>query len=250
MKMIMFHSFRRGVGRSSMIANMTALLAIEGYRIGVIDTNIQAPSLHILFNLDEDNITYSLNDYLSDNCEIRQTVHHITSRLHPNMKGDVFFIPASPQAEDIARVLRHSHDMEKLNTGLQQLVEELRIDVLLIDPPSGLTEEALYLIGISDTVLILMRPDQQDYQGTGIMIDVIRKLDISQLLLLVNEVPTAFDLNEVRKHVAHTYLCQVAAVVPHSEEMLTLGSNAIFVLRYPDRPQTELYKQIANRLLI
>lgn len=233
-----------------MIANMTALLATEGYRIGVIDTNIQAPSLHILFNLDEDNITYSLNDYLSDNCEIRQTVHHITSHLYPNMKGDVFFIPASSQADDIAKVLRHSHDMEKLNTGLQQLAEELRIDVLLIDPPSGLTEEALYLIGISDTVLILMRPDQQDYQGTGIMIDVIRKLDIPQLLLLVNEVPIAFDLNELITKVAQTYNCQVVAVVPHSEEMLALGSHAIFVLQYPDCPQTELYKQIANRLVV
>lgn len=246
----MIHSFRRGVGRSTIIANITTLLATEGCRVGVIDTNIQAPSLHILFNLDEDDITYSLNDYLSGKCDIQQTVHTITARLDTEMKGEVFFIPASSQADDIARVLKHSHDMEQLNAGLQQLTVRLRLDVLFIDPPSGLTEEALYIISIADTVVILMRPDQQDYQGTGIMIDVIRKLDIPQLLLLVNEVPIAFDLNELRTKIAQTYNCQVAAVVPHSEEMMALDSKGIFVLRYPNNPLTELYRQIANKFMI
>jgi MinD-like ATPase involved in chromosome partitioning or flagellar assembly len=203
-----------------------------------------------LFNLDEDDFTYSLNDYLSGKSDIQQTVHTITSRLHSDMKGEVFFIPASSQADDIARVLKHSHDMEQLNAGLQQFAEELRLDVLFVDPPSGLTEEALFIIGISDTVVILMRPDQQDYQGTGIMIDVIRKLEIPQLLLLVNEVPIAFDLKEVRTRISQTYNCQVAAVVPHSNEMMTLDSNGIFVLRYPNDPLTELYRQIANKLVV
>lgn len=249
-KIIMIHSFRRGVGRSTIIANITALLATEGRRVGVIDTNIQAPSLHILFNLDEDDITYSLNDYLSRKCDIQQTVHPITSHLDTEMKGEVFFIPASSQADVIARVLKHSHGMEQFDAGLQQLTAKLRLDVLFIDPPSGLTEEALYIISIADTVVILMRPDQQDYQGTGIMIDVIRKLDLPQLLLLVNEVPIAFDLNELRTRIAQTYNCQVAAVVPHSEEMMALDSKGIFVLRYPNNPLTELYRQIANKLMI
>ena len=248
---MMFHSFRRGVGRSTLIANMTALLAIEGYRVGVIDTNFQAPSLHILFGLNEDNLTYSLNDYLSDQCDIQQTVYNITSRLGLDIKGEVHFVPASTRVDDIASILKQSYDMDRLNAGLQHVAEELRLDVLLIDPQSGLNEEALYAIGISDIVIILMRPDSQDYQGTGIMIDVVRKLDVPQLLLLVNEVPAAmFDLTKVKTEISAAFSCQVAAAVPHSDDMMALDSKGLFVLRYPDHPQTELYKQIAKRLMM
>jgi len=38
---------------------------------------------------------------------------------------------------------------------------------LLIDTHAGLGEETLLAIVISHTLLIVMRPDQQDYEGTG-----------------------------------------------------------------------------------
>ena len=249
-KIIMMHSFRRGVGRSTLIANIAVLLAREGKRVGVIDTNLQTPGLHILFNLDENDITYSFNDYLSGKCDIQQATYNMSSHIGTHMEGEVFFVPCSSHAEDIARVLRHHYDMERFNVGLQQFAEKLGLDVLLIDPHSGLNEEALYAIAIADTVIILMRPDRQDYQGTGIMIDVIRKLHVPQLMLLVNEVPAEFDLNEVRAKIKQIYNCQVAAVVPHTEKMLSLGSNGIFVLHYPEHTLTELYEQIAARLMV
>lgn len=54
-------------------------------------------------------------------------------------------------------------------------------------------------------------------------VDVDRKLDVPKMLMLVNKVPTTFDLNEVRKRVEETYNATVAAVFPHSDEMMTLA---------------------------
>ena len=47
----------------------------------------------------------------------------------------------------------------------------------------------------------------------------------------------------------NTGSCPVAAVLPHSDEMMNLASEGIFVLRYPDHPMTALYKQVAADLL-
>ena len=69
-----------------------------------------------------------------------------------------------------------------------------------------------------------------------------------RLLLIVNKVPSVFDFAEVKARVEKTYNCEVAAVLPHSDEMMTLASAGIFALRYPDHPMTALYKQVAAKL--
>ena len=87
------HSFRGGTGKSNTTANITALLAAEGRRVGVIDTDIQSPGIHVLFGLDEEQMLHSLNDYLWGKCDIKQTAHDVTPKLGPGNQGKVFLIP-------------------------------------------------------------------------------------------------------------------------------------------------------------
>jgi septum site-determining protein MinD len=248
-KIISIHSFRRGTGKSNMTANVTALLAVEGRRVGVIDTDIQSPSLHILFGLDEEEMTHSLNDYLWGKCAIEQTAHDVTPRLNAEIKGQVFLIPSSAQVSEITRVLREGYDVGLLNDGFRKLVEELELDVLVVDTHAGLNEETLLSIAVSDALAIILRTDQQDYQGTGIMVEVARKLDVPRMVLIVNEVPSVFNLAEVKSKVEQTYHCEVAAVLPFSDEMMALASASIFALRYPDHPVTDMLKQVVARLV-
>ena len=69
---IAIHSFRGGTGKSNITANVAALLAVGGRRVGVIDTDIQSPGIHVLFGLDEEHMNYALNDYLWGTCTITQ----------------------------------------------------------------------------------------------------------------------------------------------------------------------------------
>ena len=52
-RIISIHSFRGGTGKSNTTANVAALLAAEGLRIGVVDTDIQSPGIHVLFGVDQ-----------------------------------------------------------------------------------------------------------------------------------------------------------------------------------------------------
>jgi septum site-determining protein MinD len=103
---------------------------------------------------------------------------------------------------------------------------------------------------ISHVLLIVLRPDQQDYEGTGVTVKVAQGLQVPRMLLMVNKTPPTFDPDAVRRKVEDAYGCRVAAVLPHSDEMMNLASEGIFVVRYPDHPMTALYKQVAADLVV
>ena len=63
-KIATFHSFRRGTGRTNLLASLAVLLTQRGKRVGVIDTNMQSPSAHILFKLPDSEIAHTLDNYL------------------------------------------------------------------------------------------------------------------------------------------------------------------------------------------
>jgi septum site-determining protein MinD len=58
------HSFRGGTGKSDTTANVAALLAGSGKRVGVIDADIQSPGIHVLFGIAGDEVSGSLNEFL------------------------------------------------------------------------------------------------------------------------------------------------------------------------------------------
>ena len=120
----------------------------------------------------------------------------------------------------------------------------------MIDTHPGLNEETLLSIAVSDALAIIMRPDQQDYQGTGVTVEVARKLGVPRMLLVVNKTPSVFDANEVKARVEKTYNCQVAAVLPHSDEVMTLASAGVFVLKFPDHEITQKLKTVAQLLVM
>jgi MinD-like ATPase involved in chromosome partitioning or flagellar assembly len=246
---ISVHSFRGGTGKSNTTANLAALLAAQGKRVGVVDTDIQSPGIHVLFGLDENtDIGYSLNDYLWGKCAIEKTAHDVTDKLGPGIKGKVFLIPSSIKAGEIARVLREGYDVSLLNDGFQALIENLKLDYLAIDTHPGLNEETLLSIAISDVLVLIMRPDQQDYQGTGVTVEVAHKLGVPRMLMVINKVPEKFNMDEVKARIEKIYNCPVGAVIPHSEEMMILASAGVFSLIYPDHPITNTYKKLIAQI--
>jgi MinD-like ATPase involved in chromosome partitioning or flagellar assembly len=245
---ISVHSFRGGTGKSNTTANLAAILAQSGKRVGVIDTDIQSPGIHVLFGLAGDEITASLNDFLWHGRDIKDAAQNVTPAGLDHPGGRVYLIPSSIKPGEITRVLREGYDAQRLTQGLRRLVDELELDVLLIDTHPGLNEETLLSLVISHTLLIVMRPDHQDYEGTGITIKVARGLQVPHMLLIVNKTPPSLDPEAVKATAEQAYGCEVAAVLPHSDEMMILASEGIFVVNYPDHPLTSLYRSIATRL--
>jgi MinD-like ATPase involved in chromosome partitioning or flagellar assembly len=196
----------------------------------------------------------ALNDYLWGRCAIEETAYDVGPTLTVGegeiavMAGGIYLIPSSLKAGEITRVLREGYDVGLLNDGFRELIRRLDLDYLFIDTHPGLNEETLLSIAISDVLLIILRPDYQDYQGTAVTVDVARKLEVPRLLLAINKVLLAFDFDALRQQVETAYGAPVAGILPLNEEMVRLGSRDIFSLRYPDHPFTETIRQIATQI--
>jgi len=248
-RIISVHSYRGGTGKSNLTANMAALLASSGLRIGVVDTDIQSPGIHVIFGMNQEQLSHSLNDYLWGLCSIEQAAYDVSPQEQGAQGGALYLIPSSIEAGEITRVLREGFDPGLLNDGFLHLLETLELDALLIDTHPGLNEETLLSIAISDALLVILRPDRQDYLGTSVTVDIARRLDVPKMRLIVNKVPAIFDEAQVRLEVESAYGCTVAAILPHSDEMMALGSGGLFVNRYPENEITDRLRQVAGTLL-
>lgn len=250
-KVISVHSFRGGTGKSNTTANLAAVIAQQGYRVGIVDTDIQSPGIHVIFGFNEDKMKQSLNDYLWGRCTVEDAAYDVSDVLDRQRypQSAIFLIPSSLRAGEIARVLREGYDVGLLNDGFQSLISRLRLDYLLIDTHPGLNEETLLSITISDVLLLILRPDQQDLQGTAVTIDIARKLEVPKMLLLANKVLPMFDQVALKQDLERTFGTPVASVLPLSEEMIQLGSRGIFCLRYPRHPLSQQLAEVAAQLL-
>jgi septum site-determining protein MinD len=244
---VSIHSFRGGTGKSNTTANVAVILTQAGRRVGVIDADIQSPGIHVLFGLAGSDVDASLNDFLFGEREIGEVALDVTDGAGA-AGGRLFLIPSSMQPGEITRVLREGYDPQRLSTGLRELVEELALDVLLIDTHPGLHEETLLSLVLSNALIVVMRPDEQDYEGTGITVRIAQELEVPRIMLVVNKAPDTLDPAHVEERVRAAYGCEVAAVLPHSDDLMRLASEGVFTLRFPAHPLSDLYRQVASRV--
>lgn len=247
-KIISVHSFRGGTGKSNTTANVAAAMAALGQRVGIVDTDIQSPGIHVLFGMDESKMHRALNDYLWGRCPIEETAYDVTPSEVKAKKGSIYLIPSSIKAGEIAKILREGYDVTMLNDGFGELIKRLKLDYLFIDTHPGINEETLLSITISDVLVIILRPDRQDFQGTAVTVEVARKLGVPKMLLVVNKVLPSYDFNSVRQEIQKIYNAPVAGVFPLSEEMVQLASSDLFSLRFPDHPISKEIRAIAKSI--
>lgn len=253
-KIISTHSFRGGTGKSNTTANLAVLVARAGYRVGVIDTDIQSPGIHVIFQLDEKTLKKSLNDYLWGRCRIEEAAYDVTAKCIGSVdqqaeRPRLFLIPSSLNTEEIARILREGYDVALLNDGLQDLLTRLKLDFLFIDTHPGVNEETLLSLAVSDILILIVRPDQQDFQGTAVAVELARRLEVPHLMMVLNKVPPGTDSAALRDQVEEMFRADVVGVLPLNTEMARLGSGDLFCNRFPAHPYTRELQGIAERIL-
>jgi septum site-determining protein MinD len=247
---IVFHSARSGVGKSTVAANVAVLLAAQGRRVGLVDANLQDGGLALFFGLPEIRIDDTLNDFLLERCDGTKAFYEVTP---PSIVGGrLLLLPASSHPRDLTSLVRQGFRVERMTDDLLRLAETLRLDTLLIDTHAGLQEQtqlSILALAMAQTLLIVLRLDQRDYQGTGVSIDVARALRVRKVALVVNQIAASFNPASVKESLEAVYDDKVLALLPYEAEIAALASADLFVLRHPKHSVTRLLEQIAGTLI-
>jgi MinD-like ATPase involved in chromosome partitioning or flagellar assembly len=247
-KIVSIHSFRGGTGKSNLTANLASLVALEGKRVAVVDTDIQSPGIHMPFALAEERVEFALNHFIWGECEIEKAAYDVSNVL-PRPGGPLHLVPSSMKISDIGRILKEGYDVRLLNDGFQALIEKLDLDYLFVDTHPGVNEETLLSIAISDTLVLILRPDQQDFQGTAVTVELARKLDVPNMMLVINKALPSMNFAELRAKAEAIYRVPVAAVLPLTPELVQLASSGLLSILYPDLEASREMKKVADRIL-
>ena len=247
-KIVSIHSFRGGTGKSNLTANLAAHVALAGKRVAVVDTDIQSPGIHMPFALAEDRVMFALNHFIWGECAIEQAAYDVSYVL-PAPGGSLHLVPSSMKIADIGRILKEGYDVRLLNDGFQALIAKLNLDFLFVDTHPGVNEETLLSIAISDTLVLILRPDQQDFQGTAVTVELARKLDVPNMLMVINKALPAMNFDELREKVEAIYRVPVAAILPLTPELVQLASSGLLSVKFPDLEASREMKKVAARIL-
>jgi MinD-like ATPase involved in chromosome partitioning or flagellar assembly len=210
---------------------------------------LQSPGIHIPFGLDQADMTYSLNSFLWGECTIEDAVYDVTPEVVRQRNGSVRLAPGSFKTEEITRIVSEGYDITQLSEGLNTIADRLNLDYVFIDTHPGVNNETLLAMALADALVMILRPDGQDFEGTAVTVEVAQHLGIPKLLLVVNKVLEALDVNSIRSLVEKTYDAPVAGVLPMAQEMMLLGSRDLFCLKYPKHPLTQELIAIARQVV-
>ena len=145
--------------------------------------------------------------------QIRDCVHEVTPDPVRSSKGHIFLLPASLDSDRIARLLREGYQVEKLNDAMFAIADDLKLDFVLVDTHPGINEETLLSAAIADHLIMVMRPDSQDYLGTAVAIEVAQRLDVMNIQLVMNKLPSQFSRDEVRLRMQESYEVSIGAIL-------------------------------------
>lgn len=240
-KIVAMHSYRGGTGKSTTAANIGVLLAQRGYRVALVDADLQAPALDVLFAPEVDNPPWSLVDYLLGRCEIEDAARALGDGL--------FLVPARSKAAELDEIMVRGYDVGLLRDGFDRLVELLELDVLVVDTHAGINNETATAIGIADQLVIVTRASRLDLTGAADSIALANRLNCPRRAVVVNLTAGKTMPATQRDDVERIYGARISAVVPYTPDMATLAGEQLFVTACPGHPLIDCYHRIIDSIM-
>jgi cellulose biosynthesis protein BcsQ len=181
---LVFYSFKGGVGRSTALAAFAIQRARMGERVVVIDFDLDAPGAGVLLAADENGTTalWGVLDYMLERPYGKVTLDdylHVCRRETVTGTGEIIVFPAA-QVDDhyLSKLSRmdfelptESGEKHPLIMLLEQIRVELNPSWVLIDSRAGLSETAGFLLGgLAHMYVIFGTTSEQSWQGIRLIV--------------------------------------------------------------------------------
>lgn len=181
---VMFYSFKGGLGRSTALASFAIQRARQGEVVAVLDFDLDAPGVGILLAADAKGSTspWGTLDYLLEH----ETPGPLSDYYHPCRRpevggdGELLVFPAGnldpAYPGKLARVdfepSRGGGTSGGLDALLNQIREELRPTWILLDARTGISEPAGALLsGLAHLHVLFGTPSEQSWLGLRVIIE-------------------------------------------------------------------------------
>ncbi len=158
---VVFYSFKGGVGRTTALIQVAAILAMRGRKVVAVDLDLEAPGLSSALNVSPWP-KYGIVDYFYERSYMPEDVEPEISITE--IFGEVRILDAPGR-----------------------LFLQLQPDIILVDSRTGINEwGALSLLRAADKVILFLYPNEQNSRGVGLLLEA-----------LMNTIPISFVFSPV-----------------------------------------------------
>ncbi|MEE8400623.1 MAG: cell division ATPase MinD [Candidatus Hydrothermarchaeaceae archaeon] len=225
-------SGRGGAGKSTLCANLGVALSQMGLKTLVVDADVEAASMNLLFGLDLDVPT--MHDYLSGNAGADEIVF--------NLKNEgIDLVVGSIKIESLGDV---KFDLFK------EFISEIKekYDIILIDLIAGLSVDAVTSLSASDAVVLVVTPDILSVSSALKTKIITKGMNIKILGAVINRVGGEYDIPV--PHIADMLGVPILGSISEDKEVKrSLSTGKILMLNNPNSPASKSIKQIASILV-
>ncbi|HHV34526.1 MAG TPA: septum site-determining protein MinD [Syntrophomonadaceae bacterium] len=229
-------SGKGGVGKTTTTANIGTSLAMQGYRVVLVDADIGLRNLDVVLGL-ENRIVYDLVDLAHGRCRMRQAL--IRDRRLENL----YLLPAA-QTKDKTAVNPEQ---------MKELCEKLKLesDFILMDCPAGIEQGFRNAVAGADKAIVVTTPEVAAVRDADRIIGLLEASEIKDPLLVLNRIRPKMvrmgdmlDVEDVIEHLAIDML----GVVPDDESIIISTNKGEPAVLNSASKAGEAYRNISHRL--
>ena len=168
MKIIVFHSYKGGTGKTTLAINTAINLAKRGYKTLAIDADLNAPTFDNIFT--ECEPKYVFNDLFENESPPPTKELPINSGISENL--DLIFADSKPKfGQGLLSMDKnfHASALKKL-ADVKLEFADLGYEYLIMDTSPSLNLSSINAIIIADATIIVLRPNRYGIAGTTFLL--------------------------------------------------------------------------------
>lgn len=194
-RIISIVSGKGGVGKTTLVSNLSHVLTELGKDVTAIDTNLTTP--HLGLHLGLHMVPKSLHDFLRGDAKLHEVVYY-----HPY---GFKVIPAGLSVNDLVGI-----DADRL----QELTLNLlgKTDFILLDSAPSLGREATLSLKLSDEILLLTNPNLPavlDILKVAKVAESLNKIILGVIVNRVNKKERGLSVSEIEDMVKYPVIAEV-----------------------------------------
>lgn len=233
---IVVTSGKGGVGKTTTTANLGVALALQGFRVAVVDADIGLRNLDVILGL-ENRIVYDLVHVIEGECRLKQAL------IKDKRVEGLYLLPAA-QTRDKNAV--SPDDMRNL---IAQLKESF--DYVLVDCPAGIERGFQNSIAGADRAIIVTTPEVSAIRDADRIIGLIEAAEMPEPQLIINRYRRNMVANGDmmdKDDIIEILAIPLVGIIPESEEVIISSNRGVPAVLDENSSVGEALRRISRRL--